>query len=159
MVWLNPYALIPLINSEGIDCLYKTCYEYHAIGVYLVGKTTHQIACSEISDALTQTMVTPREIVWAARARREEISVMLYAENFKSVVLLYCGTKSHGLYFCEVGTVFADSVLRKRTVTLPSGQQTYRASSWCINNTTGDNCLSWDSLYLNHITGHFPPTC
>lgn len=81
MVWLNSYVLIPLISSEEINCFHKTWYEYHAIGVYLVSKTTHQIACSEISDALTHSMVTPREIVTAARARRKEISAMLYAEK------------------------------------------------------------------------------
>jgi len=73
--------LIPLISSEETDCFHKTWYEYHAIGVYLVGKTTYQSACSEISDAVTQTMVTPREIVTAAKAGREEISAMLSAEN------------------------------------------------------------------------------
>lgn len=81
MVWLHPYVLIPLMSSEETDCFHKAWYEYHAIGMHLVGKTTYQSACIGISDALTQTMVTPREIVTAAKAGREEISVMLYAEN------------------------------------------------------------------------------
>lgn len=77
----NPYVLITLTSSEETYCFHKTWYEYHANGVYLVGKTTYQSACSEISDALTQTMVTPREIVTAAKPGREEICAMLYAEN------------------------------------------------------------------------------
>lgn len=71
----------PLISSEAINGSHKTWYEYHAIGVSPVGKTTYQIACREIPDAQTQTTVTPREIVTAAQAGREEISAMLYAEN------------------------------------------------------------------------------
>jgi len=134
-------VLIPLISSKEINCFHKTWYEYHAIGVYLVGKTTYQTACSEISDALTQTMVTPREIVRAGRARWEEISAMLYAEN---VSQLPCSTAERNQmdFMFVKQEVFDDSVVRKRTATLPSGQQTFRASSWCIHNTTGDKCLS-----------------
>ena len=74
-------------------------------------------------------MVTPREIVTTAQTRREEISAMLNAENISQFSCSTGGTKSFGIYVCEGGTVFGHSVLRKRTVTSPSGQRTFRTSS------------------------------